>query len=383
MANLKRKKPVPSNPTAQSSSANSDAAPKVDLKFASGVVSAVRKSVREADVALASDGAILSDVKEWIPTGFSGLDTIFGGGWPVGRASEVSGAEGCGKSALAQMACVQTQKIGGMVVYLDFEHALDVGKLSKLGLDPRGLLYHSPDYLEQGWDVIWSVVEHLKKNPPAAPTLIVLDSVGGALAKSQTEGSAEDAHIGAVARVMTPNCARLFKAIASVRAHMLFINQEREDIGKFSRFGPPPKKTTGGAALKYAASLRVTCARVSTLKSNGTSGLATGYLIKTSTTKNRMVPPHRKLTWVLDFEVGPSPDLTVFETLKDAGKIIKVPNSSNYKLRDNGGVFERSGWSAALASDAILREKALEMYAEVVRQGTSLGGGSDLAVEAD
>lgn len=347
--------------------------PAKTLKFADSLVVSVRKKIKGSDIKLASDGALLSDVNEWIPTGFQGLDMILGGGWAVGRASEVAGEEGCGKSALAQMACVQVQRMGGLVVYLDFEAALDRSKMERLGLNARGMLYKVPEYIEQGWDIVWSVIERLLESDPDAPTLFVWDSVGGSLAKVQTESSAEEAHVGVVSRAMTPNCMKLFYKIAKCRAHMLFVNQYRASIGKFARFGPPPVESTGGKGLRYAASQRVRCARVSTLKSGGTTGPATGYLIKTTTDKNRLTPPHRKATWVLDFGVGPSPDLTLFESLKDAGKLVSA-GAGQYKLRGyDGETVNRSGWSERLALDSELHNHAQALYVALVREGFTAG----------
>lgn len=341
------------------------------MRFADSLVAAVKKSNKDADFALVSDDTeILSEVTEWIPTGFECLDTIFGNGLPVGRCSEGQGEEGSGKSAFAQMACVQTQKLGGLVVYIDFEHALDPEKMVKLGINPAGLLYLSPDYIEQAWDVVWTLIDKLIANPPPAPTLFVWDSVGGSLAKSQFEGSAEDANVGAVARAMTPNCAKLFKKIAKCRAHFLFVNQQRMSIGGFSKFGPPPKKTPGGEALRYAATLRMSFKKVATLKDK--AGMAIGYLVKTKTEKNRLVPPHRSATWCLDFGVGPSPDLTVYEILKDAGKFVAIPRTETYTVRGfKGEPVTRSTWIARFQGDSVLREHALGMYREIVQQGLS------------
>lgn len=363
----------PSAPTVQMSSAV--------LKFADSLVVGVRKKLKDTPVALASTkGAVVSEVKEWIPTGFVGLDMLTGGGWPVGRCSEVAGEEGSGKSAISQRACVETQRMGGIVVYLDFERALDPKKMERLGLNPNGLIYLAPDYIEQGWDVVWSITDQLIAKPPPAPTLFVWDSVGGSLAKSQFESSAEDAHVGAVSRVMTPNCAKLFTKIARCRAHMIFVNQERAAIGKFARFGPPPKSTTGGAGLKYAASIRMRCARVMTIKAGGTSGPATGYLVKMTTDKCRLVPPHRKATWVLDFGVGPSPELTVFEALKDGGKL-KPAGPGMFSLRGySGAPVNRSGWIERFREDTDFYNHAHALYVALIREGFS---GVKAEVETD
>ena len=285
---------------------------------AQSLVAAIRKKVKGTKIDTLDRSSALSDVREWIPSGFPGLDKILGGGWAVGRASEVFGDEGCGKTAIAHRAILGVQSMGGYAVHLDFEAALDEKKILQLGIDPSRLIYEIPEHIEQGWDIIWATMDQLRDKPPDVPVLIVWDSIGGAVPKAELEAvSAEKSQVGEVARAMSKGCRKMFKAIAEVRAHMMWISQERHKIGGFSPFGPV-KETSGGKGPKYAASQRVRLARVKTIKDGKR---ATGYLIKAVTKKNRLAPPEQSMEWVIDFKVGPSPELTVMHTLLDAGRI--------------------------------------------------------------
>ena len=336
------------------------------------ILGAIQKSLGKKDTGIVRDvvnDTLLSDVGSWIPTGFPGLDHILGGGWPVGRASEVSGPEGCGKSALSHMAIKGVQSIGGRALVIDFEQALEKNKMLAMGINPEGVDVVNPYYIEQAWDIIWAVVDELRENPPEAPYLIIWDSVGASISKTQYEAkSTEDITVGAVARAMSNGCKKMYRAIAEVNAHAMFINQERDKIGGFSGWGGPAKTTPGGAELKYAVSARVRCARVSTLKSAGTTGVATGYLIKTSTTKCRNFPPHRNATWVLDFEDMRWPDLTMRHVLMDARKMRSTGGGYYSCSWAPGTKIKKADWFDALA-DEEFRQGAQATYLEILDAG--------------
>lgn len=337
---------------------------------AQSIVAAIRKKVKGTKIDTLDRSSALSDVKEWIPSGFAGLDKILGGGWAVGRASEVFGDEGCGKTAIAHRAILGVQSMGGYAVHLDFEAALDEKKILQLGIDPARLIYEIPEHIEQGWDIIWATMEQLREKPPDVPVLIVWDSIGGAVPKAELEEKSSDkAHVGEVARAMSKGCRKMFKAIAEVRAHMMWISQERHKIGGFSPFGPV-KETSGGKGPKYAASQRVRLARVKTIKDGKR---ATGYLIKAVTKKNRLAAPEQSMEWVIDFKVGPSPDLTVLHTLLDAGRIRSASGKLIFPPWGKDKPFQRSKW-LELLQDATRRKQAMASYLEV------MGAGGPMAV---
>src|SRR5690606_34891745 len=66
-----------------------------------------------------------SDVKTFVSTGSTLLDYCISnqrdGGIPVGKITEISGLEGSGKTLLAMIICANTQKMGGLPVYIDTE----------------------------------------------------------------------------------------------------------------------------------------------------------------------------------------------------------------------------------------------------------------------
>ena len=78
-------------------------------------------------------------VKRWISTGSKQLDAIIAnkidGGLPEGRIVEIFGPPSIGKSHIAIQIARSTQRMGGIVVYIDTENATSVENLSNLGVD--------------------------------------------------------------------------------------------------------------------------------------------------------------------------------------------------------------------------------------------------------
>lgn len=275
-----------------------------------------------------SDAPIVSDVSEWISTGFPTLDRAFGGGWPVGRASEVYGPEASGKTALAHLSIKEAQRMGGFGLVYDYEVAMEKEKIEQLGIDPDNLIYAIPDHMEQGFDLLNAFLDHIEQNPPEGPVAIVWDSVAMASTKEEVEKGSEDSMVSPQARVMSRQAAShaLKKKIARCRAHVLFINQPRQKIGA-STF-EDPETTPGGNALNFLADLRVRTKRIATLPQKGKPKHA--YMMRASTVKNKVAPPYRSGDFVIDFEHGPSRALTAFEHLRRE-QIIKA-SQGQYSL---------------------------------------------------
>ena len=91
---------------------------------------------------------------EVIPTGSINLDAALGqGGVPRGRIVEIYGAESSGKTTIALHIVAEAQKMGGIVAFIDAEHALDPVYAKALGVDIDELLISQPDYGEQAMEI--------------------------------------------------------------------------------------------------------------------------------------------------------------------------------------------------------------------------------------
>jgi len=193
-----------------------------------------------------------------VPTGCLSIDNILGvGGIPRGRVTEIYGPESSGKTTLCLHVIAEAQKAGGLVAFIDAEHALDTDYATKIGVNVPKLLMSQPDYGEQALEVAEALVRS------GSLDVIVVDSVAALVPKSEIEGEMGSATMAVQARLMSQALRKLTAVISKSNTALIFINQLRSKIGVM--FGNP-ETTTGGNALKFYASVRIDIRKISSIK---------------------------------------------------------------------------------------------------------------------
>jgi recombination protein RecA len=219
----------------------------------------------------------------FISTGSLALDIALGiGGVPRGRVIEIFGPEASGKTTLALHITAEAQKLGGMVAFIDAEHALDIAYARKLGVDVDSLLVSQPDSGEQALDIAEILVRS------GAIDALVIDSVAALVPRAEIEGDMGDQHMGLQARLMSQALRKLTGTISKSRTCVIFINQIRMKIGIM--FGSP-ETTTGGNALKFYASQRLDIRRLASIKDGNE---VVGNRTKVKVVKNKIAPPFKE-----------------------------------------------------------------------------------------
>ena len=151
-----------------------------------------------------------------IPTGALPLDVALGiGGVPRGRIVEIYGPESSGKTTIALHIIAEAQAAGGVVAFIDAEHALDPVYAAKLGVDVDEMLISQPDTGEQALEICDMLVRS------GAIDCVVIDSVAALVPRAEIEGEIGDTTVGLQARLMSQALRKALSHVLTPLASLL------------------------------------------------------------------------------------------------------------------------------------------------------------------
>jgi|TARA_R100000008_G_scaffold11636_1_gene5878 recombination protein RecA len=267
----------------------------------------LNKKFKDNKVAYFLDGSddTPTDIKDFISTGSSMLDLAISnredGGIAVGRITEINGLESSGKSLLASHILAETQKKGGIAVYMDTETSVSRDFLEAIGVDVSKLLYLHFECVEDIFEAIEDIITKVRESDKDRLVTILVDSLAATSTKVEIEADFEkDGYATTKAIVISKALRKITQMIGRQRVALVFTNQLRQKLGVM--FGDP-WTTSGGKALPFHASTRVRLKNMGQIKDSKKKNIL-GMKCRAQIIKNRLGPPLRHADYDMYFDSG-------------------------------------------------------------------------------
>ena len=330
-----------------------------------------------------------------LSSGNDALDAATGiGGFPEGTFCILHGVESGGKTTLALQAVAETQRTGGIGVYLDFERKLDLRYAAALGVDldafvlwPKPLDPEereawekarkeakdrakgtgkspeaksgpgAPPSIERGFAFMEACILRARKLDPDCPVLFVWDSLHAATCLKGYAKGYEDGEFPGEAQAYSRNLRRFVQTLADTRSTLLAISQVRMKIDPTNPRESKEKIAIGRAAMFYAIlvfQIRNIRARGSVKKG------ATGETIEAIARKNQVAIPWQVATFPLVYGKGVDRGAATFYAAKALDLL--TPKRKKKDDSDGGFYLDLPGWDERiiLESPETLSELAIE-----------------------
>lgn len=324
--------------------------------LASLLADSLNKEFKDYKVAYFLDEEAPTNVSDWISTGSSILDLAISNrkdsGIPVGRITEITGLEASGKSLLAAHILAETQKKGGIAVYIDTESAVSQDFLQAIGIDIAKLVYVQLETIEEIFVAIENIIEKIRTGNKDRLVTIVVDSVAAASTKVEMEADYDkDGWATTKAIVISKAMRKITNMIARQKIALVFTNQLRQKLG--ASFGDL-WTTSGGKALAFHSSVRLRLKGVGQIKKGDET---VGIKCKAQVIKNRMGPPLRQAEYEMYFLSGIDNYggwLTVlknYNLVKQSGAWYTMNNNKGEEVK-----FQSKEWHSMLLENQDFKE---------------------------
>ena len=278
-----------------------------------------------------------TDLVDFVSTGSSLLDLSIANrahaGIAFGRITELTGLEGSGKSLVAAHILANTQKMGGVAVFIDTESAVNWEFFEAVGIDRKhNWVYAQLDTVEDIFDAVMNIIETVRKVSKNKPVSIVIDSIAGASTKQEiTADFDRQGYATGKAILISAAMRKITTLLARQKVALIITNQLRQRLGAMPF--QDPWTTSGGKAISFHASVRVRLALIGKIKKKSEDNAIVGVTVQATVVKNRLGPPLRKTEFDIYFDRGID-DVSSWKPFLKDHKIIEGAAYLIYKSED-------------------------------------------------
>jgi recombination protein RecA len=287
--------------------------------LASELAESLNSKIKGQKVAFFLDGSddTPTDINDFISTGSSLLDLAISnrpnGGIAVGRITEINGLQASGKSLLGAHILAETQKKGGIGIYIDTETSVSKDFLDAIGADTQNILYLHMETVEDIFQGIEDIVTKVRETNKDKHVTILVDSLAAASTKVEMSSDYDkDGWATSKAIIISKAMRKITQMIGRHKISLVFTNQLRQKMGVM--FGDP-YTTSGGLALPFHASTRIRLQNMGMIKDK--DGEVIGHKCRAKIVKNRIGPPLRTSDYEMYFDRGIDDEGGWLQTLKN------------------------------------------------------------------
>lgn len=316
-----------------------------------------------------------------IPTGSLALDIALGiGGIPRSRIIEIFGPESSGKTSLAIKIAERYDKLkhtwgdeDRWILIVDVEHTITLDLLEGIGLDPKNIIFVTPDTGEQA---LQAMIDFCKTGRIG---LAILDSIDAIQTEAQLKKKMGENEMGGASKILNRFMREFSKTCSNTETTAIFINQLKYNPG--AMFGSP-EVTPGGTGPKFYASLRL-----KTLPGKPSKNRPS-FSMRVRTIKNKVAPPRQEpVQFEFLYAEGPDEGYDIINAAKELD--IAYHAGSSFMVRWPG---EADATKIASGNTDAVRDYLVEhpeLLAKLrnacleVAGVPSIGTGGSIEVEAD
>ena len=246
---------------------------------------------------------IESSEYDFIPSGCTLLDCILGGGYPIGRISNVIGDSSVGKTGLSVEAMANFRKKfpDGLIWYQDAEASFDVDYAMVIGLpnDERTFVIDDVRGINKTYELMLEAVKMATEANVAG--LYVIGTLDGLVPEGEDGELSAGYDAAQRAKLINSMITNITGKVEESNLHLMIVSQIRDNIGGYG----PKHTVSGGNALRFYASQRIWLTQKKKLERTIRKiEKVYGIMVNAECKKNKIGLPFRDCNFPVIFNYG-------------------------------------------------------------------------------